>query len=132
MPCLRITAVSRRCGFLKQKIMTDLKEQIKEYLLSKGLTEQQKSTGICYFYRYCKGDWQGTDWSEVKFPKYYDNSNNIEVRNGYSGACTGDEGYDISTYKGSPESFDEFLTILELTKFNKQVEKGKNQYVFYQ
>ena len=51
---------------------------------------------------------------------------------GYSGACTGDEGYDIASYKGTIEKFEDFLMILELTKFNSQVAKGKNQYVFSQ
>lgn len=112
--------------------MTDLKKQIREFLLTKELVEQPTSTGICYYHRYSKGDWQGTDWAEVNFPNYYDTSNRIEVSTGYSGACTGDEGYDIATYKGNPASFEEFLNILELTKFNSQVEKGKNQYRFSQ
>lgn len=112
--------------------MTDLKKQIKEFLLIKGLIEQPTSRGICYFHRYSKGAWQGTDWAEVKFPNYCDTSNKIEVSTGYSGAYTGDEGYDISTYKGTPVNFDEFLDILTLTKFNSQIEKGKNQYIFSQ
>ena len=112
--------------------MTDLKTQIREFLLTKGLTEQPTSSGLCFFHRYCKGEWCGQDWSEVKFPNYYENSNRIEVSTGYSGACSGDDGYDIATYKGTPTNFDEFLTILEVTKFNSQVEKGKNQYRFSQ
>ncbi len=112
--------------------MTELKNQIREFLLTKGLTEQSTSSGLCFFYRYCKGEWCGQDWAEVKFPNYYDTSNRIEVSTGYSGACSGDEGYNISTYKGTPTNFDEFLNILELTKFNSQVEKGKNQYRFSQ
>ena len=112
--------------------MTELKKQIREFLLTKGLTEQPTSSGLCYFHRFCKGEWQGQDWAEVKFPNYYDTSNRIEVSTGYSGACAGDEGCDIATYKGTPASFDEFLNILELTKFNSQVEKGKNQYIFSQ
>ena len=111
--------------------MTELKKQIREFLLAKGLVEQPSSTGICYIHRYCKGEWQGQDWAEVKFPNYYASSR-IEVRTGYSGAYTGDEGYDIATYIGTPENFDDFLKILELTKFNSQVEKGKNQYTFSQ
>lgn len=110
--------------------MTELKKQIRKFLLNKGLVEQPSSTGICYIHRYCKGEWQGQDWAEVKFPNYY--ASKIEVRTGYSGAYTGDEGYDIATYKGTPENFDDFLKILELTKFNSQVEKGKNQYTFSQ
>ena len=112
--------------------MTDLKKQIREFLLAKGLTEQPTSTGLCYFHRYCAGEWQGQDWAEVKFPNYYDTSNRIEVRTGYSGAYTGDEGYDIASYKGTPSNFEEFLKILETTRFNSQVEKGKNQYIFSQ
>ena len=34
------------------------------------------------------------------------------------------------TNKNTPKNFEEFLKILEITKFNSQVEKGKNQYVF--
>jgi len=112
--------------------MTDLKKQIREFLLTKELTEQPTSSGICYFHRYSEGEWSGTDWAEVKFPNYYETSNRIEVSTGYSGACSGDEGCEIASYKGSPESFEEFLTILELTRFNSQVKKGKNQYIFSQ
>jgi hypothetical protein len=112
--------------------MTELKKQVTEFLLTKGLTEQLTSSGICYFHRYSKGVWYGTDWAGVKFPNYYDTSNRIEVSTGYSGAFSGDEGYDIAEYKGSPVNFEEFLTVLELTKFNDQVEKGKNQYIFSQ
>lgn len=111
--------------------MTELKKQIREFLLSKGLIEQQTSRGVCYIYRYSKGEWQGQDWAEVKFPdNYY--SNRIEVSTGYSGAYTGDEGYDIALYKGSVENFEEFLNIIEITKFNRQIGKGENQYVFSQ
>lgn len=106
--------------------MTELKKQIREFLLSKGLVEQSTLRGICYIYRYCKGEWQGQDWAEVMFSDY----STIEVRTGYAGACSGDEGYDISSYKGSPMNFEEFLIILELTKFNSQIEKGENQYIF--
>jgi len=106
--------------------MTELKKQIRDFLLNKGLTEQTTSSGICYIHRYCKGEWQGEDFAEVKFPNYYETSR-IEVSTGYSGAYTGDEGYDIALYKGTPENFEEFLKILEVTKFNSQVEKGKNQ-----
>jgi len=102
----------------------------REFLLEKGLTEQPTSRGLCYFHRFCKGEWQGQDWAEVKFPSDY--SSRIEVSTGYSGAYTGDEGYDIASYKGTPANFEEFLNILEMTKFNIQVEKGKNQYVFSQ
>lgn len=112
--------------------MTDLKNQIRDFLLTKGLIEQPTSRSICFIHRYSKGNWSGTDWAEVKFPNNYDHSNRIEVSTGYSGSDTGDEGYDISTYKGSPVSFDEFLTILEITRFNIQVEKGENQYTFSQ
>ena len=111
--------------------MTELKKQIREFLLEKGLIEQPTSRGLCYFHRFCKGEWQGQDWAEVKFPNNY-HSNRIEVSTGYSGAYTGDEGYDIASYKGTIESFEDFLKILELTKFNSQVAKGKNQYVFSQ
>lgn len=111
--------------------MSEFKKQVREYLLAKGLTEQQTSKGICYIYRFCKGEWQGNDWAEVKFPSNY-HSNRIEVSTGYSGACSGDEGYDISTYTGTPNNFEEFLIILELTRFNSQVSKGDNQYKFSQ
>lgn len=111
--------------------MSEFKKQVREFLLAKGLTEQQTSRGICYIYRFCKGEWQGDDWAEVMFPNNY-YSNRIEVATGYSGACSGDEGYDIASYKGSPKTFEEFLAILELTRFNSQVEKGENQYKFSQ
>ncbi len=110
--------------------MTELKKQIREFLLDKGLVEQPSSSGMCYIHSYCKGDWCGSDWAEVKFPNYY--ASRIEVSTGYSGAYSGDEGYDIATYKGTPVNFEAFLKILELTKFNDQVEKGKNQYTFSQ
>lgn len=45
--------------------MTDLKKQIRAFLLDKGLTEQPTSRGLCYIYRFCKGDWHGKDWAEV-------------------------------------------------------------------
>lgn len=109
--------------------MSEFKKQVKEFLLSKGLIEQPTSRGLCYIHRYCKGEWQGTDWAKVKFPNNY-YSNRIEVSTGYSGAYSGDEGYDIATYRGTPKDFDEFLNILELTRFNSQIEKGKNQYVY--
>ncbi len=111
--------------------MSEFKKQVKEYLLSKGLVEQQSSRGLCFMYKFCKGEWYGNDWAEVKFPSNYA-SNRIEVSTGYSGAYTGDEGYDIALYKGSPKTFEEFLNILELTRFNDQVARGDNQYKFSQ
>lgn len=107
--------------------MTELKKQIREFLLEKGLTEQPTSKGIYYFHRCCEGEWQGQDWAEIMFPNNY-HSNRIKVSTGY----TGDEGYDIASYEGTIEKFEDFLIILELTKFNSQVAKGKNQYVFSQ
>lgn len=112
--------------------MTDLKTQIREYLLNKGLIEQQTASGICFFYRNQKGRWDGTYWAEVKFPKYSETSNKIEISTGYSGAYSGDEGYDIARYKGGIISFEDFSTLIELTSFNSQLEKGKNQYIFSQ
>jgi len=38
---------------------------------------------------------------------------NGTVSTGYSGACSGDEGCEIASYKGSPESFEEFLNIYD-------------------
>lgn len=111
--------------------MTDLKKQIRAFLLDKGLTEQPTSIGLCYIYRFCKGDWHGKDWAEVRFPDYYETSNRIEVSTGYSGASTGDEGYAIASYKGTSANFKEFLHILEITKFNSQIKKGKNQYIVF-
>lgn len=110
--------------------MTGLKKQIVEFLLNKGLVEQPTSSGLCYFHICSKAEGYGQYWVEVKFPNYY--ANKIEVSTGYTGLSTGDEGYDISSYKGSPKNFEEFLTILEITRFNSQVEKGKNKYIFSQ
>lgn len=107
-------------------IRIELTSQIRTFLLEKGLTERQTSAGVCYFYRFCEGLWQGLDWAQVKFPNGY--IGRIEVSTGYSGVCTGDESYEIASYKGEPKNFEEFLKILEITKFNSQVEKGKNQY----
>lgn len=111
--------------------MTELKKQMREFLLSKGLMEQPSSRGVCYIHRCSKGEWHGQDWAEVRF-HHHSLSSRIEVSTGYSGAYTGDEGFDIATYKGTPENFEEFLKILELTKFNSQLAKGKNQYTFSQ
>jgi len=106
--------------------MTELKKQIADFLLSKGLIERSTQDGRYFIYHYCKGAWKGTDWAEVRFRNEY--SDKIEVLTGYSGACNGDEGYDIASYKGTPKNFDDFLAILELTKFNDQLEKGGNTY----
>ena len=111
--------------------MSEFKKQVREFLLAKGLVEQPSSKGICYIHKYSGGEWQGNDWAEVMFPNNY-YSNRVEVSTGYTGAYTGDEGYDIASYIGSPKDFDEFLVILEFTRFNSQVEKGKNQYKFSQ
>lgn len=111
--------------------MSEFKKQVKEFLLSNGFVEQPTSKGICYIYRYSGGEWQGNDCAEIMFPKYY-NSNRIEVSTDYSGAYIGDEGYNIASYKGSPKDFNEFLFILQLTRVNDQIKKGKNQYEFSQ
>jgi len=110
--------------------MTDLKNEIKNYLIGLQFTEQPTSKGLCFFYRYCAGDWCGQDWAEVCFPKFWDNSNRISISTGYSGACTGDEGYDKAKYEGDVSDLDELKKIMKLTKVFEQMNKGKNQYVF--
>ena len=117
---------------LKNIDMTDLKKTIREFLLEKEFVEQPSSAGVCYMYRSSKGEWQGIDWAEVRFPKGMDYSNIIEASTGYTGAYTGDEGYEIARYRGVVNSLDEFLNVLELTKINSQTKKGKNSYVFSQ
>lgn len=105
--------------------MSDLKEYAKTYLESKGFTKLPSPSNQCnYIFEYSKGEWSGTYWATVNFPDCDDYNTSINVRTGYAGAHTGDEGYFIASYSGFFNDIDEFLQIMKLTRVDKQIERS--------